>query len=158
MNTCSCQGCENPVVVRGLCKPCYNKEYWSSATPEQLQKRRDSVSENYNLKKQRQFVRKTKLNPTPEETRQRVNEFVRNQRAYAKHVIDQVKVALGCVDCGYNTDPIALDFDHVTGQKEMNVSKAVSRCWSLDRIFEEISKCEVRCSNCHRIVTAQRRN
>ena len=62
-----------------------------------------------------------------------------------------------CVDCG-NSDKRVLDFDHVRGKKEFGISKARVCGFDLERIKEEIKKCEVRCSNCHRIVTFERRN
>lgn len=152
-----CSSClTRKAVARGLCRSCYNKAFWSLATPEQLEKRRQAVKDNYNAKKLGTFTRTIMLTPSEEETRLRVNRFVRERRAYAKHVIDQVKIQIGCTDCGYNDSAIALDFDHVNGEKEMGISKAVSRCWSLDRIFQEIEKCEVRCANCHRLVTYER--
>jgi hypothetical protein len=62
-----------------------------------------------------------------------------------------------CVDCG-NSDKRVLDFDHVRGKKEFGISKAKVCGFNLELIKEEIKKCEVRCSNCHRIVTFERRN
>jgi len=55
-----------------------------------------------------------------------------------------------CVDCGM-ADPRVLDFDHVRGVKKHNVSdlKSMHFCW--ETIQAEIEKCDVRCSNCHRI-------
>lgn len=62
-----------------------------------------------------------------------------------------------CVDCGED-NIIVLEFDHVNGEKINNISDAVKQCWSIKKIQTEIDKCEVRCANCHRIVTHQRRN
>ena len=63
------------------------------------------------------------------------------------------KTDVGCVDCGYNAHPAALDFDHRDGsEKKGNVSRMVS----LDRVKAEIAKCDVRCANCHRIKTYER--
>ncbi len=56
-----------------------------------------------------------------------------------------------CVDCG-ETDPIYLEFDHVRGEKQMNISSMVPSC-SWRRIQEEIVKCEIRCVKCHRLKT-----
>ena len=61
-----------------------------------------------------------------------------------------------CTDCG-NNNLVVLDFDHVRGEKVANISKMVSIGSSLVSLLREIEKCEVRCANCHRIVTAQRR-
>ena len=60
-----------------------------------------------------------------------------------------------CVDCG-EKDVRVLDFDHVRGKKYKSVSKMLSGSHSIDRLIEEIKKCEVRCANCHRKITAER--
>lgn len=58
-----------------------------------------------------------------------------------------------CVDCG-ETDPRVLEFDHVR-DKSFNVcSQFAGRPWA--EVLAEINKCEVRCGNCHRRVTAER--
>lgn len=62
-----------------------------------------------------------------------------------------------CVDCG-ESDPIVLEFDHVRGTKEADISNMVQRGLSLVKIDSEIDKCDVRCANCHRRVTHQRRS
>ncbi len=52
-----------------------------------------------------------------------------------------------CVDCG-ETDPQVLEFDHC-GEKRSNISEMLSQTvWSA--IAREISRCVVRCANCHR--------
>lgn len=60
----------------------------------------------------------------------------------------------GCVDCGFDELP-ALDFDHV-GPKTANVMKLAWDGVGLDLLRAEIARCEVRCGNCHRRVTASR--
>jgi hypothetical protein len=89
---------------------------------------------------------------TPErkaEKRIKANERAINIREY----LNKVKIERGCRDCGYNAHPAALDFDHVRGEKEVLVSFAKS----IARADKEIEKCEVRCANCHRIATWERR-
>lgn len=61
-----------------------------------------------------------------------------------------------CVDCG-ETNPIVLEFDHVRGEKIMEVSVMLGSMATFERIQAEIDKCEVRCANCHRIKTAKER-
>ena len=61
-----------------------------------------------------------------------------------------------CVDCG-NSDIRVLEFDHVKGQKVGNISHGVHRAWKVEKLIAEINKCEVRCCNCHRIITIKRR-
>lgn len=57
-----------------------------------------------------------------------------------------------CVDCG-NHNLMCLDFDHVRGVKFRGVCQLVLRAVSLETLQKEIDKCEIRCSNCHRIRT-----
>lgn len=59
-----------------------------------------------------------------------------------------------CVDCG-ERDPLVLDFDHV-GPKSANVKRLVWYGGSIATIDAEIARCEIRCANCHRRVTAER--
>lgn len=61
-----------------------------------------------------------------------------------------------CVDCG-NSDIRVLDFDHVRGIKLKGIAQMVSDRMSLKLIEAEILKCDIRCANCHRIVTHERR-
>lgn len=60
-----------------------------------------------------------------------------------------------CIDCG-ESDPIVLDFDHVVGTKHSNVSW-LKRC-SRSVLEHEMTKCVIRCSNCHRRKTAKQNN
>jgi len=63
-----------------------------------------------------------------------------------------------CVDCG-ESDPIVLDYDHrPDSNKTDNISTMIQRGNSWKVILEEISKCDVRCANCHRRITAKRGN
>jgi hypothetical protein len=58
-----------------------------------------------------------------------------------------------CVDCG-EKDIIVLDFDH---RDRANKVFAIGRMIGgrLDRLIQEIEKCDVRCANCHRRRTAK---
>lgn len=64
----------------------------------------------------------------------------------------QYKLDHGCADCGYNGHFAALDFDHLPGyRKEVPRSGTGWFHWGWNKILEEVEKCEVVCSNCHRI-------
>ena len=67
-----------------------------------------------------------------------------------------LKTKTPCVDCGINYPYYVMDFDHVRGQKHANVMELVSTL-SKKKIDEEIAKCEIVCSNCHRIRTHMRK-
>jgi lysyl-tRNA synthetase class I len=49
-----------------------------------------------------------------------------------------------------------MDFDHVRGKKHKNVMELIPTL-SKKKIDEEIAKCEIVCSNCHRIRTHMRK-
>ena len=57
-----------------------------------------------------------------------------------------------CVDCG-ERDPLVLEFDHIR-DKCADVTSLLPLAWT--RVESEIAKCEVRCANCHRRITAKR--
>ncbi len=58
-----------------------------------------------------------------------------------------------CVDCG-QSNPVLLDFDH-RNDKFKSISEMIKSRYSWAKIQEEISKCDVRCANCHRLRTAK---
>jgi hypothetical protein len=60
-----------------------------------------------------------------------------------------------CENCG-ESDPVVLEFHHI-GEKDMAVSQMVTNIINIERLKEELRKCQVLCSNCHRRVTAQER-
>ena len=64
---------------------------------------------------------------------------------YKKH-----KNTLKCEKCSEN-HPSTLDFHHKdSNEKIKDVSTLMNRNWGLDKIQEEIDKCIILCSNCHR--------
>lgn len=66
------------------------------------------------------------------------------------------KKAVPCADCAGSFPSYVMDFDHVRGVKTADVSSLVLRK-NLERLLEEIEKCDVVCANCHRIRTFKRR-
>lgn len=64
--------------------------------------------------------------------------------------LDDFKAKLSCVNCG-EADPCCLDFHHREPEgKERALSDAIRRGWSIERLLEEVAKCDVLCANCHR--------
>lgn len=81
----------------------------------------------------------------------RKKQITRN-RAY---LFDLLKEA-SCVDCGYD-NWIVLELDHRdSSQKYDAVTRMINDGTTLDRIKQEIEKCDVVCANCHAIRTATR--
>jgi hypothetical protein len=72
-----------------------------------------------------------------------------------RHYVTQLKTNSQCIDCGED-NPLVLDFDHVRGEKIKCISDMVRGAYSLKTLQNEIDKCEIRCSNCHRIATHKR--
>jgi hypothetical protein len=61
-----------------------------------------------------------------------------------------------CVDCG-ESDLRVLDFDHrEPADKRQNVGTLLTDAVRWARVLAVIEKCDVRCANCHRRVTAAR--
>jgi hypothetical protein len=59
---------------------------------------------------------------------------------------------LKCEKCGFD-NPAALDFHHIIPEdKSYAVNVCVHMGYCKERILEEINKCIVLCSNCHRIL------
>jgi len=69
------------------------------------------------------------------------------------HVYDFLRRS-ACVDCG-ERDPLVLEFDHVDLKRAAVTRLAWYGC-SLATIDAEIAKCQIRCANCHRRMTATR--
>lgn len=58
-----------------------------------------------------------------------------------------------CMDCGVEYPFYVMDFDHRDpSSKEFTVASMIN-LGSVEKIEKEISKCDVVCSNCHRIRT-----
>lgn len=64
--------------------------------------------------------------------------------------INEIKFSSECKECG-ESHIACLDFHHTEPEKkDFSISNAVSRGWKLDKILNEIEKCEILCANCHR--------
>lgn len=58
-----------------------------------------------------------------------------------------------CMDCNQKFPSYVMDFDHRDRtSKEYSVSEMLYN-FGLEKIKKEISKCDIVCSNCHRIRT-----
>jgi len=78
------------------------------------------------------------------------------QKASLTRYIQKIKTANPCLDCKISYPYYVMDFDHVRGRKHKNVMELIPTL-SKKLIDEEIAKCEIVCSNCHRIRTYNRK-
>ncbi len=69
-------------------------------------------------------------------------------RAY----VDSLKIS-PCMDCGGRFPPVAMDFDHRLDTFKV---REVSRCQTRTQVDAEVARCDLICSNCHRVRTAAR--
>lgn len=77
----------------------------------------------------------------------------KEHRMMIQKYIYEFLLAHPCVDCN-EKDPVVLDFDHL-GNKIAPVSTILRGNYPLTTIQKEISKCVVRCANCHRRKTSR---
>lgn len=82
---------------------------------------------------------------------ERTKSYKQRNRQYVEDYLQEHP----CIDCGYS-DTRALEFDHVRDIKVCCVMDIAHAGYSLELLQEEIAKCEVRCANCHKIVTYER--
>ncbi len=84
--------------------------------------------------------------------------YIHNLKKKIYDYISTYKKNNQCLDCGFSGSifPEVLEFDHLT-DKKFEVSTFFKYTTNLDRVKNEIAKCELICANCHRIRTAKRR-
>ena len=76
---------------------------------------------------------------------------IKKQKEYLAQYLKNLKEKNPCMDCKISYPYYVMDFDHVRGTKQANVAELISTL-SKKRIDLEIAKCEIVCSNCHRML------
>ena len=84
--------------------------------------------------------------------RERINKQANDRAKKIRQWLWNYKLEHGCIDCGYKTHHAALHFDHIKGNKTLNVCSAKS----ISQAEQEIIKCVIRCANCHSIQSFNR--
>lgn len=82
----------------------------------------------------------------------------RYRAPYKAHALAQKYARGACLDCGLQVTPenyVAFDWDHRDpSTKRFDIPNGVTKAGvGLDELQAEIDKCDLRCSNCHRIRT-----
>lgn len=143
----------------------YRDRYRQGLSPEKLSRQKQQKKEwkalnatkhrEYMKQYQREYRKNNKKPKTQSERASNVKShrlFVEKQRAF----VWGLKRA-PCVDCGQCFHPACMDFDHLPGSgKVLDISKMVSQGLSQSRLESELSKCQLVCSNCHRLRTFNR--
>ncbi len=92
-------------------------------------------------------LKKTKLEKLS--TRKKIRH---KQRSDFRMFMNELKSG-PCIDCGKLFAPECMDFDHLDGYKRECIEFNELRGAAKSKILAEIAKCELVCSNCHRIRT-----
>ena len=162
-----CGTSEIPHKARGQCLKCVDRvrsrqpgrrtwaREWRARNPSRV---REAQARDYALHHERRLDAKAReyATLTDGERRGRIarnNVRKKKHRALVQAFVDAA-MAGGCVDCG-TKEQVVLDLDHVRGEKLGGL--AALKDAPLPLVLSEIDKCETRCSNCHRRVTAARR-
>lgn len=82
--------------------------------------------------------------------------YVKKHRQAKTAFTTALKKDRPCMDCGQEFPHYVMDFDHVRGVKMFEIGRARGR-FSKERLLAEVDKCELVCSNCHRIRTWTRK-
>ena len=69
--------------------------------------------------------------------------------------IREIKAQTPCADCQSQFHPVAMQFDHISSDKEFDISSKIGHV-SMERLLIEIAKCEIVCANCHAVRTYAR--
>lgn len=79
----------------------------------------------------------------------------REKKKNISEIIKKIKSETPCFDCGQKYPYYVMDFDHIS-DKKIEISK-ISNKGSLSLFKTELDKCQIVCSNCHRIRTYNRK-
>ena len=78
-----------------------------------------------------------------------------DKRQTARKLVIKLKTGHPCLDCKETFPHYMMDFDHVRGVKLGNV-EAIARTGNVQAVLDEVAKCDLICSNCHRHRTYMR--
>ncbi len=80
---------------------------------------------------------------------------VANRRRKVKRILVEEAGSV-CFDCGYNGPPFMFDFDH-RNPEEKALKVSSGNTVGIDKLREEVKKCDLVCANCHRWRTHKQR-
>jgi hypothetical protein len=130
--------------LQSRCKECANGERWKNGRFKNDEHKRRVYAAN------KSSYQRNKAKYVEQTGRRNAKRKVEALEAYGQAV---------CTRCGFNAHPAALEFHHRDPlTKRFNIATAVTSPdkypWSV--ILEEIAKCDLICSNCHRIEHSSR--
>ncbi|MDE2425612.1 MAG: hypothetical protein KGO96_06860 [Elusimicrobia bacterium] len=138
----------------GLCDEC-KKQKWrkyaqkTNKDPKTIARRRKYIKTNreYYREKNKEWHSKNK-----EYLKQNKYPKIRAKIVKRKVEIQKYKESIPCKDCGIKYNYWVMEFDHIR-DKKYEISFMINSTHSDKTIWEEIAKCELVCTNCHKVRT-----
>lgn len=128
--------------VASKCKLCSKESYDSWRRSNIIQRRR-------NLQEWRLL--------NPEKIRKLYRDSDQKRRNSTVEWVNKLK-QMPCMDCKQSFEPFVMDFDHrAPFEKRYTIGFMASKRMPKAAILEEIAKCDLVCSNCHRVRTYRKK-
>ena len=126
-------------------------------SPEYYQRNRERILK---YTKERYFANKEKYLEYQREYRKN-NRVLLNAKTKSKRnkrLLEAINLLGGkCQRCNQEFDPVCYDFHHIDpSQKDVTIGE--NMLIGKERLFAEVKKCQLLCSNCHRITHKELRN
>lgn len=78
------------------------------------------------------------------------SDYMKNHYQEKKKIVNEIKIELSCQKCGESRF-YCLDFHHLDPNiKDTSIARMLSNRSNIETVKDEIKKCIVLCSNCHR--------
>lgn len=101
------------------------------------------------IKKRKEYDKRWYLN-NKDRIKERVSIYGKERGRKIREFLFEYRTKRKCSSCPEN-NPCCLEFHHIDpSKKEIEIGKAASRKWSIERLKKEIKKCLLLCANCHR--------
>lgn len=134
-------------------KCCYCKEFFPFCDFNKNRGRKDGLQSRCkpcDRKRANEYFLKNRDKQIITTAKCKLKRKIRNRNFILEYLKDKY-----CVDCGL-VDIRVLEFDHIEPKnKKYEIANLVGDGYSLETIKFEIKKCNIRCSNCHKIRTIE---
>jgi|ERR1051326_6085747 hypothetical protein len=119
------------------------------------EKAREACRKSYRKHRKEKLIRnKIWHDKNVDKHRALVNKWCISRYRRNLEIVSKIK-NVPCMDCNNSFPPECMDFDHREGtEKCFTIGSRTTL--SLERLMTEIAKCDIVCSNCHRIRTRKR--
>jgi hypothetical protein len=85
-----------------------------------------------------------------------VSKKMRGEYMSDQEALQAYKEKMGCIDCAKDFPHYVLEFDHRPEFKKFGVVSRILKKYGAEKAWEEVAKCDVVCSNCHKLRTHSR--